>query len=105
MARIFIVPRKTYEIGMNYEKYSSELHDIDKELHEIYEALNAGWNDGSASYNFLESFKKHTSKLIPIADFLDFEAGITKTAAVNHNQTDYDLKVAVDRLEDEEWIS
>lgn len=105
MARIYIVPRKTYEIGMHYEDYSTELHEINKELEDIHSAIDLGWKDGVASYNFLESFKEHASKILPIADFLDFEAGLIKTTAVNHNQTDYNLKVAIERSEDEEWIS
>ena len=96
MYDIIINPRKVYETGMKYHNYSDSIKMEQAKLIKIKEDIENSWT-GVDIHNFQVSFENHIYLLDSIVDFLEEKSFILKENAQNHNVSDDNLKISMER--------
>lgn len=98
--------RHVYDSGEGYIKNSDEIATIQKNLDTISNDIYKIWK-GPDGNNFLVSFNKHIKSLDAVINFLNGNADILKTTALNHSNIDTKMARDIERsdIDDKHFVA
>lgn len=93
---IIINTRKVYDNGVLCETKGEEVRAIKERLIKVADEITENYK-GPDSHNFIVSFKTHINKLLDVEEFLNENASILKTNALEHGGEDNTFIAKVER--------
>ena len=79
--------KRVYETGLKYNKEADLVRQEQEKLNNISEGIYNAWTGGDSN-NFLVSFNEHIKALDEIIEFLENNANILKSNALEHSNID-----------------
>lgn len=98
--KILINCRKVYETGDSYLESSDRIKEYQNVLTKNKNKISYVWK-GIDSESFLASFSEHIERLTYLIDYLEFEGGILKGVALDHNTSDNNFSTMMRRSDDD----
>ena len=98
--KILINCRKVYETGDSYFESLDRIKKNKNELKKYKNKISYVWK-GIDSESFLSSFSEHIENLTYLINYLEFEGGILRSSALDHNTSDNNFSTMMRRSDED----